>query len=220
MVGLSIDCRSLTKATCGIAIAGDQQSLIADLILDLGITKASKIAGAIQRKQEYLSTWVDAYQLYQGKCNQANSVKGTLKDRFVKAWDSWPAYTSVVDYDEWRFGSLESRSSLLKIQSTVHHRPRTNGENDGYGHKASRLENRSSDGSSNGIPHIRNVVLHKLLQEPTFHEGVGGGEEPSNLVEYDYYGKALPRFWSVPYSFCQELRSGRSEYGLRSSCNL
>ena len=91
MVGLSIDCRSLTNATCGIAIAGDQQSLIADLILDLGITKASKIAGAIQRKQEYLSTWVDAYQLYQGKCNQANSVKGTLKDRFVKAWDSWPA---------------------------------------------------------------------------------------------------------------------------------
>ena len=35
MVGLSTDCRSLTKTTSGIAIAGDQQSLIADLIIDL-----------------------------------------------------------------------------------------------------------------------------------------------------------------------------------------
>ena len=36
MVGLSTDCRALTRTTCGIAIDGDQQSLIADLILDVG----------------------------------------------------------------------------------------------------------------------------------------------------------------------------------------
>ena len=90
MVGLSIDCRSLTKNTCGMAIAGDQQSLIADLILDVGITRASRIAGVIQRKEEYLKNWVDAYHLYKGKCNQVNNVKRTLKDRLEKAWDSWP----------------------------------------------------------------------------------------------------------------------------------
>ena len=91
MVGLSTDCRSLTKTTCGIAIAGDQQSPIADLVIDLGITRASKIAGAIQRKEEYLKTWVDAYNLYKGKGNQPNSVKKMLKDRFEKTWDSWPS---------------------------------------------------------------------------------------------------------------------------------
>ena len=90
LLGLSTDCRSLTKATCGIAITGDQQSLIADLILDLGITKAPRIAGAVQRKQEHLNTWVDAYHLYQEKCNQVNNVKRTLRDRLVNAWASWP----------------------------------------------------------------------------------------------------------------------------------
>ena len=64
MVGLSTDCRSLTRTTRGIAIDGDQQSLIADLILEVGITRASKIDGVIQRKEEYLKTWVEAYNLY------------------------------------------------------------------------------------------------------------------------------------------------------------
>ena len=41
LVGVSTDCRALTKETCGIAIVDDQQSLIADLILDLGLTKSS-----------------------------------------------------------------------------------------------------------------------------------------------------------------------------------
>ena len=90
MVGLSTDCRSLTK-TSGIAIAGDQQSLIADLIIDLGITRASKIAGAIHRKEEYLRTWVDTYNHYKEKCNQPNNVKKMLKDRLEKSWDSWPS---------------------------------------------------------------------------------------------------------------------------------
>ena len=91
MVGLSTDCRALTKTTCGIAIDGDQQSLIADLILDVGITRATKIAGAIQRKEEYLKTWVDTYNLCKDKCNQPNDIKKMLKDRLQKSWDSWPS---------------------------------------------------------------------------------------------------------------------------------
>ena len=74
-----------------LTVALDEQSLIADLILDVGITRASKIAGVIQRKEEYLKTWVDAYNLYKGKCNQPNSVKKMLKDRLGKTWDSWPS---------------------------------------------------------------------------------------------------------------------------------
>ena len=93
LVGVTTDCRSLTKTTCGIAISGDHQSLIADLILDLGITKAARIAGAIQRKQEHLDNWVDAYHLYKEKCNQVNNVKKALKDRLTNAWDSWPHRT-------------------------------------------------------------------------------------------------------------------------------
>ena len=91
MVGLSTDCRALTRATCGIAIEGDQQSLIADLILDIGITKAKNIAGAIQRKEAYLKTWVDTYDLYRDKCRQPNDIKKMLKDRLQKSWDSWPS---------------------------------------------------------------------------------------------------------------------------------
>ena len=47
LVGVSTDCRALTKVTCGIAIVDDQQSLIADLILDIGLTRAKDVAGAI-----------------------------------------------------------------------------------------------------------------------------------------------------------------------------
>ena len=47
-MGVSTDFRALTKETCGIAIVDDQQSLIADLILDLGLTKSRLVAGAIQ----------------------------------------------------------------------------------------------------------------------------------------------------------------------------
>ena len=43
MLGLTTDCRNLTKATCGIAIKGDQMSLIADLILEIGITRAPRV---------------------------------------------------------------------------------------------------------------------------------------------------------------------------------
>ena len=91
MVGLSTDCRALTRATCGIAIEGDQQSLIADLILDIGITRAKNIAGVIQRKEAYLKTWVDTYNLYRDKCRQPNDIKKMLKDRLQKSWDSWPS---------------------------------------------------------------------------------------------------------------------------------
>ena len=91
MVGLSTDCRALTRATCGIAIEGDQQSLIADLILDVGITRAKNIAGAIQRKEAYLKTWVDTYNLYRDKCRQPNDIKKMLKDRLQRSWDSWPS---------------------------------------------------------------------------------------------------------------------------------
>ena len=90
LVGISTDCRALTKETCGIAIVDDQQSLIADLILDLGLTKSRLVAGAIQRKEEYLRTWVDAYHLYKDKCKSPNNVKNMLKDRLRESWDSWP----------------------------------------------------------------------------------------------------------------------------------
>ena len=90
LLGLITDCRSLTKASCGIAIIGDQQSLMADLSLDLGITRAPRIAGAVQRKQEHLKAWVDAYRFHREKCNQANNVKKTLRDRLANAWNSWP----------------------------------------------------------------------------------------------------------------------------------
>ena len=91
IVGLSTDCRALTKKTCGIAIDGDQQSLIADLMIDVGNTKATKIAGVVERKEEYLKTWVDTYNMYQEKCNQPNNIKKILKDRLQKSWDSWPS---------------------------------------------------------------------------------------------------------------------------------
>ena len=90
MLGLTTDCRNLTKATCGIAIKGDEMSLIADLILEIGITRAPRVAGAIQRKQQHLLAWVDAYQMHQKKANQENNVKRALRDRLNDAWDSWP----------------------------------------------------------------------------------------------------------------------------------
>ena len=90
MLGLSADCRALTKATCGIAIVGDQQSLIADLILDIGLARAKDVAGVIQRKEEYLKPWLDAYNLYKDKCTQPNNIKEMLKDRLRKSWDLWP----------------------------------------------------------------------------------------------------------------------------------
>ena len=90
LVGVSTDCRALTKETCGIAIVDDQQSLIADLILDLGLTKSRLVAGAIQRKEEYLRTWVDAYHLYKDKCKSPNNIKNMLKERLREGWDSWP----------------------------------------------------------------------------------------------------------------------------------
>ena len=62
MMGLSADCRALTKATCGIAIVGDQQSLIADLILDIGLTRAKDVAGVIQRKGRIFETMVGCLQ--------------------------------------------------------------------------------------------------------------------------------------------------------------
>ena len=80
-MAVSTDCRALTKETCGIAIADDQQSLIADLILDFGLTRSKVVAGAIQRKEEYLRTWVDAYNLYKDKCKSPNNIKDMLKDR-------------------------------------------------------------------------------------------------------------------------------------------
>ena len=46
-------------------------------------------------------------------------------------------YTSVTDYDEWRFGSAESRSSLIKFSPTIPHctrKLRKDGENDVNGH--------------------------------------------------------------------------------------
>ena len=91
LVGISTDCRALTKETCGIAIVDDQQSLIADLILDFGLTRAKTVAGAIQRKEEYLKTWVDAHNLYKDKCKTPNNIKEMLKDRLRKRWDSWPS---------------------------------------------------------------------------------------------------------------------------------
>ena len=91
LVGVSTDCRALTKTTCGLAIVDDQQSLIADLILDIGLTRAKDVAGAIQRKEEYLKTWVDAYNLYKDKCKSPNNIKEMLKDRLRKSWDSWPS---------------------------------------------------------------------------------------------------------------------------------
>ena len=91
IMGLSTDCRALTRATCGIAIEGNQQSLIADLILDIGITRSKTISGAIQRKETYLKTWVDTYNLYKEKCKHPSDVKKMLKDRLDKGWDSWPS---------------------------------------------------------------------------------------------------------------------------------
>ena len=91
MVGLSTDCRGLNRTTCGIAIDGDQLSLIADLILDIGLTRAKSIAGAVQRKEEYLKPWVDAYNLYKDKCTSPNKIKEMLKDRLHQSWDSWPS---------------------------------------------------------------------------------------------------------------------------------
>ena len=91
MLGLSTDCRALTRASCGIAIDGDQQSLIADLIIDVGITRSKNIAGAVQRKEAYLKTWVDTYNLYREKCKHPNDIKTMLKDRLCKSWDSWPS---------------------------------------------------------------------------------------------------------------------------------
>ena len=91
IMGLSTDCRALTRATCGIAVDGDQQSIIADLILDVGITRSKTIAGAIQRKEAYLKTWVDTYNLYKDKCKHPNDIKNMLKDRLIKSWDSWPS---------------------------------------------------------------------------------------------------------------------------------
>ena len=69
-----------------------------------------------------------------------------------------------MDYDEWRFGSIESRSSLLKFSPQFIIAPGRMVRMMAMGTKASRLENRLSNGSSIGIPHIRNVVLHQLLQ--------------------------------------------------------
>ena len=91
MLGLSTDCRALNRTTCGIAIQGDQQSLIADLILEIGLTRAKDIAGAIQRKEEYLKPWVNAYNLYKDKCNSPNNIKGMLKDRLRDSWHLWPS---------------------------------------------------------------------------------------------------------------------------------
>ena len=91
LVAVSTDCRALTKETCGIAIVDDQQSLIADLILDFGLTRAKTVAGAIQRKEECLRTWVNAYNLYKDKCKSPNNIKEMLKDRLRKSWDSWPS---------------------------------------------------------------------------------------------------------------------------------
>ena len=81
----------ITKATCGIAVVDDQLPLIADLILHIGLTRAKTVAGAIQRKEEYLKPWVDAYDLYKDKCQVPNNAKEMLRDRLRESWDSWPS---------------------------------------------------------------------------------------------------------------------------------
>ena len=70
--------------------SGEQLSLVADLIIEVGITKAPLIAGAMQRKQEHLKIWADAYTYYKGKRNQVNNIKKALGNRLTNAWDSWP----------------------------------------------------------------------------------------------------------------------------------
>ena len=90
LLGLTVDCRGLRKVTCGIAVIGEQRSLVADLIIDIGITKATRIKGAIQRKQELLKIWAEAYSQYKRKCNhqQCEEISGseTRKCVGLMAW--------------------------------------------------------------------------------------------------------------------------------------
>ena len=43
LLGIITDCRSLNKTSCGIAVIGDQQSLVADLVLDIGILRHDEL---------------------------------------------------------------------------------------------------------------------------------------------------------------------------------
>ena len=67
--------------TSGIVIMGKSQEG-----LEIGLTRAKDIAGAIQRKEEYLKPWVNAYNLYKDKCISPNNIKGMLKDRLRESW--------------------------------------------------------------------------------------------------------------------------------------
>ena len=89
-LGMVTDCRGLTKKTCGLAVVDEQQSLIADMNLDTGITGSTRIAGAIERRQQHVNLWHDSYHFYREMRNQVNNVRKRLGYRFAEAWDSWP----------------------------------------------------------------------------------------------------------------------------------
>ena len=90
ILGCAFDDTNHTKITNGLAIVGDQLSMVTDLILEKGITQSSKVNGAIQRKGAYVRPWLEAYELYRAKFNQQANMRKTLGDPYRDAWDSWP----------------------------------------------------------------------------------------------------------------------------------
>ena len=108
------------------------------------------------------------------------------------------SYTSVMDYDEWRFGSLESRSSLLKFSPQFIIAPGRMVRMMAMGTKPADLR----------IDLAMGVPLEFLTSEMWFCTSIGRSEESSNPIKHDNDGEALPRIWGMPCSFCSKLRSG------------
>ena len=88
-------------------------------------------------------------------------------------------YTSVSDNDEWRFGSMESRSSVIKFSPQFLIAPGRMVRMMSMGTKPADMRIDLAMGDSIGIPSIRDVVLHKLLQKLSLPNGFRGGKESS-----------------------------------------
>ena len=78
IIGAAFDGSNHTRITSGLAVADDQLSMVTDLILEKGITQASKFNGAIQHKEAYVKPWLEAYEHYRAQFNKHMNEGRTL----------------------------------------------------------------------------------------------------------------------------------------------